>query len=428
MTAFDHAAGELPGAGWVAELRRDSIGKFARVGLPHRRIEEWKYTDLRERFRDVPAVATGHAKVSPEAVEAALGPLAGLRADRIVLIDGIVASEHARLEAFDGIAEIKDLRSALTKAPEWLAAKFSSERISVSRAIPALNLAFMSDGVLLKVKPNASADRPLMLVHVRTTVAPASVATRNIVTLEDGARLTLIEAFVSVPGASAAGHGNYATDVDLAPNSALTHIKCVTATEAAHLSTWRTRIGKDATYIGFQLTAGAPLARNEIDVDFEGSDARLDMAGVFLGRGTDHIDTTLVVDHATPGCESRELFKGILDGRARGVVQGKVVVHPIAQKTDGKQMAQVLMLSEDAEFDSKPELEIYADDVVCGHGSTSTELDADMMFYLRSRGIPKMEARSMLIESFVAEAIDKIEDEAIREALRQVALDWLKSI
>src|SRR5262249_36555849 len=133
------------------------------------------------------------------------------------------------------------------------------------------------------------------------------------------------------------------------------------------------------------------------------------------------IDTTLVVDHAVPGCESRELFKGVLAGKARGVFQGKVIVRPDAQKTDGKQMAQVLMLSEDAEFDSKPELEIHADDVVCGHGSTAAEIDPDMLFYLRSRGIPLEDARTLLIESFIGEALDKIEDERLREALSAIA-------
>ena len=132
-----------------------------------------------------------------------------------------------------------------------------------------------------------------------------------------------------------------------------------------------------------------------------------------------------MVDHAVPGCESRELFKGVLDDRARGVFQGKVIVRPDAQKTDGKQMAQVLMLSEDAEFDSKPELEIYADDVVCGHGSTCAEIDPDLLFYLRSRGIPLDEARALLIESFVGEALDKIEDEHVRGALMGIARQWL---
>ena len=142
-------------------------------------------------------------------------------------------------------------------------------------------------------------------------------------------------------------------------------------------------------------------------------------------RGGEHIDTTLVVDHAVPRCESRELYKGVLDGEAKGIFQGKVIVRRDAQKSDGKQMAQALMLSPAAEFDSKPELEIYADDVVCGHGSTAGELDEDLLFYLRSRGIPLAEARAMLIESFAGEALDKIEHEGLREVAASMARAWL---
>ena len=145
-----------------------------------------------------------------------------------------------------------------------------------------------------------------------------------------------------------------------------------------------------------------------------------------LARGNEHVDTTLVIDHAVPACESRELFKGVLDDRGRGVFQGKVIVRPDAQKSDGKQMAQALMLSEDAEFDSKPELEIFADDVVCGHGSTCAELDEDLLFYMRARGIDTETARTLLIESFIAEAIEKVEHEPLREALQDLAVTSLR--
>ena len=167
------------------------------------------------------------------------------------------------------------------------------------------------------------------------------------------------------------------------------------------------------------------MARNQIFVAFDGENTKLDLSGVFLGRGRDHIDTTLVVDHAVPSCESRELFKGVLDDRSRGVFQGKIIVQQIAQKTDGKQMSQGLLLSPDAEFDSKPELEIFADDVACGHGATCTELDKDLMFYCESRGIPPDIARGLLIESFIGEAVEKIDDETIVEAVMEFARGWL---
>ena len=156
-----------------------------------------------------------------------------------------------------------------------------------------------------------------------------------------------------------------------------------------------------------------------------GEGASLNLNGAFMARGKQHIDTTLVVDHAVPHCTSRELFKGVLDDTAKGIFQGKIIVQPHAQKTDGKQMAQALLLSETAEFDSKPELEIFADDVVCGHGATSGQIDEELLFYLRARGIPEPKARALLIAAFVGEALDQIEDEAVREGLLAAAEDWL---
>jgi Fe-S cluster assembly protein SufD len=206
-------------------------------------------------------------------------------------------------------------------------------------------------------------------------------------------------------------------------------VKCVLGTgRATHLANWLVGIGERADYRGFQFTSGVALARNQLALTFKGQGAKIDLSGAFLAQGHEHIDTTLVVDHAVPGCTSRELFKGVLADEARGIFQGKVIVRPDAQKTDGKQMAKVLMLSPNAEFDSKPELEIFADDVVCGHGSTSADLDRDLLFYCQSRGIPEQEARALLIESFIGEAIAKVEREDVREALAALARKWLDDL
>ncbi|MFM9847251.1 MAG: Fe-S cluster assembly protein SufD [Hyphomicrobiaceae bacterium] len=426
---FEAAAAHLPGAGWVKDLRKQAIGIFEARGLPHRRIEEWKYTDLRERLREAlpPALEAG-ASVSHEAIETALGPLAVLEADRIVFVDGRYDAALSQADRLGAGVEFMTMGVMLAAAPKWLASKFDSEAIKHEDSVRALNLAFMTDGVLIKIGKGHTPARPVLLVFARSGNAGQAITTRNIVSVEAGAKLTLIEAHVALGGAAKKAQVNTGTDVTVAESAEATHIKCVAdASETTHFATWATQIGKGASYRAFQLTAGAALARNQVFATFSGEGAKLDISGCFLGRGSDHIDTTLVVDHAVPGCESRELFKGVLDGRARGVFQGKVIVRPDAQKTDGKQMAQVLMLSPDAEFDSKPELEIYADDVVCGHGSTCAEIDPEMMFYLRSRGIPEVEARSLLIDSFVGDAIEKVEREDVRAALMQVAWQWLKA-
>lgn len=426
---FEAAAARLPGTGWVKDLRKQAIGIFEARGLPHRRIEEWKYTDLRERLREALPLALGAAaSVSHEVLEAALGPFAVLDADRIVFVDGRYDAALSQADRLGSSVEFKTMGEMLAAAPKWLAGKFDGEAIKQEDSVRALNLAFMTDGVLIKIGKAHAPARPVLLVFARSGKAGQAITTRNIVSVEAGATLTLIEAHVALGGPATKAQVNTGTDITVAEGAEVSHIKCVAdAGEATHLATWAAQIGKAASYRAFHLTAGTRLSRNQVFATFGGEGAKLDVSGCFLGRGTDHIDTTLVVDHAVPGCESRELFKGVLDGRARGVFQGKVIVRPDAQKSDGKQMAQVLMLSPDAEFDSKPELEIYADDVVCGHGSTCAEIDPEMMFYLRSRGIPENEARSLLIDSFVAEAIEKVEREDVRAALTQVAWQWLKA-
>jgi Fe-S cluster assembly protein SufD len=432
IDGFEAAVPRLPGSGWVERLRRSAIETFAAEGLPHRRIEEWKYTDLRERLRDTPRTSDRGAarKLDRAAVDAALGSLAGLDAIRVVFVDGRIDLGLSDLASAPAGVELKPLGAQLDKSAGWLEGKFTAARVGARDAITALNLAFMSDGVLLKVASGVAATKPVLIVNLRSGTASAVVATRNIVSVEAGGRLTFVEAHVALaPSVSAGEHPvAFATDVDVADGARLDHIQLVAGLGAAtHFAKWQVRIGGNATYRAFQLTAGVELARNELAIGFTGPDAKLDISGTFLARGSDHIDTTLVVDHSTTGCESRELFHGVLQDRGRGVFQGKIIVQPEAQKTDGKQMARALMLSPDAEFDSKPELEIYADDVVCGHGSTAAEIDADALFYLRSRGIPHDEARSMLVESFVGEALAKVEDETLREALGAVAVKWLQA-
>jgi Fe-S cluster assembly protein SufD len=216
------------------------------------------------------------------------------------------------------------------------------------------------------------------------------------------------------------------TEVKLGDKSAIQHVKLQReALETIHLNTWLANIATDARYNAFQLSVGAELARNQLYVGFDGEGSATDVSGATLARGKQHCDTTLIVEHRVPRCESRELYKLVLDDDARGIFQGKVIVLPDAQKTDGKQMAQALLLSETAEFDSKPELEIFADDVVCGHGATSGQIDEDLLFYLESRGLPEEQARALLIQAFVGEAFEVLDDETLRDAFAATAADWL---
>ena len=424
---FEKAAPSLPGGGWVPAARKAAFGAFASRGLPHRRIEEWKYTDLRNLMKEAFSPAhPGDRPFDRSMLDATLGAsLAKLECIRLVFVNGAFRKDisslgygHGKAYHFDSLSEVL-ARGGF----DWMKPHFGDATLG---AIQALNTAMMTDGTVLRIVDGARLEKPIHLVFFADAGAPAGITTRNLIEAGRDAHAVILESHVG-PG-NTARQSNSMTEFAVKDGANVAHIKLVAeGSGATHLGAWNTHIGANATYRGYQMTSGTGLVRNEIGITFGGSGGKLDLSGCFLGRGTDHIDTTLTVDHAVPHCESRELFKGVLDDRARGIFQGKIIVRPDAQKTDGKQMAQVLMLSPDAEFDSKPELEIYADDVVCGHGSTAAEIDPDLVFYCKSRGIPEDEARALLIESFIGEAIEKVEHEGIRAAFLDIARAWLKA-
>ncbi|MCH9807032.1 MAG: Fe-S cluster assembly protein SufD [Alphaproteobacteria bacterium] len=424
--SFDTIRDQLPGGAGVSAARQAAADKFAQLGLPHRRIEEWKYTDLRNAMKEaLPSSVGDETALTIADVIVALGPLAHLDASRVVFVNGAYREELSSASDVAGV-EIESLAAVLSEGGER-ATGLANPAGPDNDAVLALNTAYMTDGSVVSVKEAAAVEKPLLLVHVRAGMEPGFTAVRNVIEVGGKASVQIIEAFVSLPGAVEAGQVNTATRISVGEEAKVLHVSCAADGQAnvTHLSNWIVNIAAGADYGGFQLTQGVALARNQIFVAFSGEGAKLDLSGVFLGRNNDHIDTTLVVDHAVPSCESRELFKGVLDDNARGVFQGKIIVQPIAQKTDGKQMSQGLLLSPNAEFDSKPELEIFADDVVCGHGATCAQLDEDLMFYCQSRGIPADVAKVLLIESFIGEAVENIGDEDIVEAIMGFARGWL---
>ena len=423
--SFEVAAAKLPGSAAVQARRAQAIGAFSGLGLPHRRIEEWKYTDLRANLKEVlPAAVEDKTPLTIAELIVALGPLAHVDAHRIVFVNGHYRAGLSDTADAAGLT-ISTIGKALQSASEEVLAGLASTPEG-GDAVEALNTAFMTDGAIVEVAKGAVVDKPLLMIFVRAGSEANAVTVRNLINTGEGASATLIEADIVLPGAVRDAHLNTLTEVSVGKGATLDHVKvAVDEGKSLHLSNWEVRLAADASYRGFQFSSGLGFARNGINVLFNGEGSKLDLSGAYLARHSEHVDTTLVVDHAVPHCESRELFKGVLDGHGRGVFQGKIIVRPDAQKTDGKQMSQALMLSEDAEFDSKPELEIYADDVVCGHGTTSAELDPDLLFYCRSRGIPEKEARALMIESFIGEALDKVEHEGLREALASYAMQWL---
>lgn len=427
VSQFEAGRDTLPGSGWVHKLRDDAFDRYRTNGLPHRRVEEYKYTDLKARMSEAypPAPALGEA-ITLDQVEARLSRLAAIDCHRLVVVDGNYRPEISDLSGLGGKVEVMPLAEALSNPSQAFKGTLGHANPQDSDSLVALNTALMGGGVVLSVADKAMIGKPLHIIHVFASKSAASATTRNVVTVGAGATVTLLESYVAHSDAPC--QRNCVTELIAADGATVDHIKYQDENpETAHLATWMTRLGAEVTYRAFQFSTGAAFARNQVFVRFAGEGSTSHVSGAVMAGGKQHNDTTLVVDHAVPACESREFNKLVLGGEAQGIVQCKVNVHRDAQKSDGHQMAHAMMLSETAEFDSKPELEIFADDVVCGHGSTSGQVDEDLLFYLRARGIPDKQARAILVSAFIGEAIDKVEHEEIRAAFLDIANEWLAS-
>jgi Fe-S cluster assembly protein SufD len=421
--SFAAARCALPGAGAVAALRELAFERFEVDGLPHRRVEEWKYTDLRALMRDAkPLAGVPDAATKARAAGAGAALAAAIEARRIVFVDGAFAPELSDLAGLESGLTIRSMAQALAKGDAQVAARIGKVVPTQDVAV-ALNTAFMGDGAVIHVAAGAALARPIHLVFVNAGGAGASVFTRSLVTVEQGARAMLVE--------SHEGAGDYqvnaALELEVGDGAHVDHIKITGAGAGAlHISSLMAAIGAHARFNEFLFTTGAAVVRNQLFLHFAGEGTVAHIGGANLLRGRQHVDTTIIADHAVANCTSREVFKSVLDDEARGVFQGKIIVRPHAQKTDAKMATHALLLSEDAEADNKPELEIFADDVQCGHGATSGDLDEDLLFYLKARGIPAKEAEALLIQAFVGEAVEGIEHAGLRDALMDQVVAWLR--
>jgi Fe-S cluster assembly protein SufD len=414
---FAMARSRLPGAGKVADARRKAFEAYERAGLPTRRIEDWKYTDLRVLMREVlPLAAAPDASALAKAADAAKAS-AVENAWRLVLVDGVFAPKLSDLAGLDKGFRVQSLHETLDAGADLPAA--ATDDVMVS-----LNAAMATDGVIVSVDDGVALTRPVQIVHV-ATVSSASIFTRSRVQVGKGARVTLIESFAAVSGAKSY-QINDAVLVSIGDEADVAHIRLMDdAADAINISSGLVTVGARSKVNFFGLTSGGRVSRYQGFVTLAGEGSELSVNGVNLLKESQHGDMTLVVDHAVPNCTSREVFRAVVDDRAHSVFQGKIIVRPDAQKTDGKMMTRALLLSDDAEADNKPELEIFADDVTCGHGAAIGALDESLLFYLRARGLSEKEAQTLLIQAFVGEAIESIADDGLRDAVIASAERWL---
>src|SRR5258706_7121222 len=422
---FAIARDRLPGAGKIAEARRQAFEAYERAGLTHRRIEEWKYTDLRMLMREVLPLAPepDAAALKRAAAALKLHAIAGVR--RLVLVDGVFApklSETADLEKGLGIRTVREVLEAGDSALQ--AQLFAPEN---SDAMVALNSAMMTDGVVIEIAEGAALTQPLHIVHIAGGAEPAAMFTRSLLGIGRAASATVVESYIAADGAKAYQvHDSLV--VSIGDGARLDHVRLIEdSREAFNISSAVVTLGANAHFNTFGMTSGSNVSRYQPIIAFAGEGSRVEANGVNLLNGRQHADTTLLLDHAVPNCASREIFRAVIDDRGHSGFQGRIIVRPHAQKTDAKMMTRALLLSDEAEADNKPELEIFADDVTCGHGATAGALDESLLFYLRARGLSEKEAQALLIQAFVGEAIESIVNDGLREFAIPAAGRWLEA-
>jgi Fe-S cluster assembly protein SufD len=409
--AAAHAASD---PAWLRARRTAAIARFVERGLPTARDEAWRHTPIGPIAKGRFLPADPAAPASAEA-RAAL-PLEGLRGALFVLVNGRLSPELSSLDPGQPGVEVASLREVLRAQPgrleSWLG-RIADGRTGV---FADLNTAFAEDGAVVVVAPGTILKEPIHVAHLAAgDGAPTVSYARTLVVAGRGSECRVVESFSS-PGAVSLT--NAVTEVVVEDNAFVDRYKLQQeGATALHVATLAVRLERDARFADHSLSFGAALSRNDIDVRFdaEGGDCALD--GLFVVDGRRVADTHSRIEHAKPHCSSRELYKGVLDGQARGVFNGLVVVRPGAQKTDAWQMNRNLLLSREALVHSTPQLEILADDVKCKHGSTTGQLDANALFYLRSRGIGEAEARSLLTWAFASDLVRKLEIEPLRRAV-----------
>jgi Fe-S cluster assembly protein SufD len=410
--------------GWLRDTRRAALDAFGARGFPSRREEVWRFTNLRpltERIYPPPNLPPQERRaedktVSPFKGKGGVGVT--VPTHRLVFANGILRSRAGDLP--DGVW-LGAITEMLAKRPDLVRDAIDQSDLAGGQPFASLNAALFADGFVLALEPGVTLDRPVEIIHIADTSDAASIHSRNLIALGSDSRATVIETHI--------GTGPYWTNnvtrIALGAGASLSHVKSQDEDGASvHFALHRVELAACARYDGFVLTLSARLSRQDIQVRL-GDGAQCGVNGAYLQRGDQDATNAVFIDHAAPNATTREIWKGVLDDRAHGAFLGAIVVRPNAQKTDAKQTSRALLLSDRASVDTKPELEILADDVKCAHGAAVGDLDRDMLFYLRARGIDADTARRMLIAAFVLEAIETVEQPELREHLERRVRRWL---
>jgi Fe-S cluster assembly protein SufD len=422
LRAFERRFAKAEGASWLAKLRHSAIDRFSEVGLPTTRHEDWKYTNVE------PIGAVDFNVAQQNGVEIATKDILSLcfadgAQNRLVFVDGAYSGKHSSTANLPAGTRVQSLAEVLRQNDELIAPWFARCAEFQDRSFVALNTAFMEDGAVVFIPRGCRLEAPIHVLYLSTGAAkPVAFHPRNLIVCGEESEIKIVESYVGI------GEGVYfanpVTEIAGAPGSIIDHYRLEREGNAAfHVGTISARLERAAHLTSQQVTLGGALVRNDVQAILDGEGSGCSLDGLYLTEGQQHIDNHTEIDHAQPRASSRELYKGILRGRARGVFNGKIIVRKAAQKTDARQTNKNLLLSKEAVVNSKPQLEIYADDVKCSHGSTIGQLDRDALFYLRARGVGEEDARSLLSYGFAAEILNRIKIDALRARLEEYLLN-----
>ncbi|MBV9468237.1 MAG: Fe-S cluster assembly protein SufD [Abitibacteriaceae bacterium] len=407
------------GISWLRELRTAAIRRFEELGFPTTRDEEWKYTDISPIANLIGSPADAAQVQGLSASDVEPFTLQGLDALRLVFVNGHYAEALSSVGTLPKGVVLSSLAAAIRSDSPVVRSHLAQYASFENHTFVALNTAFFQDGAFLYVPDNTVVETPIQLLFITTSGETATIAhPRNLIVAGANSQVTLVESYVST------GQGTYfnnpVTEVVVNKNATFRHHKVQLESEQAyHIATMQVQQARDCQFASLAVSFGGSIARYDANAVMADQGIECTLNGVYLVAGQQHIDNHTVMDHAQPHCNSHENYAGILDGQARGVFNGKIFVREDAQKTDAKQSNRNLLLSPNAVINTKPQLEIFADDVKCTHGATIGQLDEDAIFYLRARGIDKEEARDMLVHAFASDLLTDIQIEPLRQQLEQ---------
>ena len=428
--AFEAVRRTAPAPAAVADLRRRAFERFAALGIPTTRLEPWRFTNV-SRIAGIPFALAQPAERAAATANAAPHALVGVEAFRLTFINGtcvLPASDLAGLPDGVTVGSLADGLATHGGGPgEVVESHLASGAAIDGEAFTALNTAFLRDGAVVHVPANTVVERPIQLLFVTSPPAggePVMTHPRVLIVVGENAQVRIVESYGG--GGESPYLTNTVAEVIAGPSAVVDHYKLVRESPAAfHIATMHARLGRAAGFSSHAVTLGGAIVRNDAFAVLDGEGVDCTLNGLYLAKDRQLVDNHTTIHHAQPHCSSHELYKGILDDRAHAVFNGKIIVAIDAQKTDAKQTNKALLLSEDAQINTKPELEIFADDVKCTHGATVGQLDEDALFYLRARGLGLEQARSVLIHAFASDLLNHIAIEPIRDQLDDLLLAQL---